>query len=108
MAAYLFQQLAQMTADEFGMNFKSMKDLYTKENGNPVDYIRELAEEQMRETPQKILIDSDRTKRLLPGRMYMMKYDPKNKNDLAYYDRFPVFLCMNVHKEWFTGLNFHY
>lgn len=108
MAAYLFQQLAQMTADEFGMNFKSMKDLYTKENGNPVDYIRELAEEQMRETPQKILIDSERTKRLLPGRMYMMKYDPKNKNDLAYYDRFPVFLCMNVHKEWFTGLNFHY
>jgi hypothetical protein len=38
----------------------------------------------------------------------MMHYKPKDINKLPYYDRFPVFLCMNVHKEWFTGLNFHY
>jgi hypothetical protein len=108
MAAYLFQELAQLTADEFGMKFKSMKDLYTKEQGDPVARLRELAEEQTRVSPQKMLIDSERTKRLLPGRMYMMHYKPKDINKLPYYDRFPVFLCMNVHKEWFTGLNFHY
>lgn len=108
MAAYLFQELAQLTADEFGMQFKSMKDLYTKEQGDPVTRLREMAQEQMRVSPQKMLIDSERTKRLLPGRMYMMHYKPKDLNKLPYYDRFPVFLCMNVHKEWFTGLNFHY
>lgn len=108
MAAYLFQELAQLTADEFGMKFKSMKDLYTKEQGDPVARLRELAEEQTRVSPQKMLIDSERTKRLLQGRMYMMHYKPKDINKLPYYDRFPVFLCMNVHKEWFTGLNFHY
>ena len=108
MAAYLFQELAQLTADEFGMKFKSMKDLYTKEQGDPVARLRELADEQTRVSPQKMLIYSERTKRLRPGRMYMMHYKPKDINKLPYYDRFPVFLCMNVHKEWFTGLNFHY
>ena len=108
MAAYLFQELAQMTSDEFGMNFKSMKDLYIKEQGDPVTRLRELAQEQVRVSPQKMLIDSERTKRLLPGRMYMMQYKPKDINKLIYYDRFPVFMCLNVHKEWFTGLNFHY
>jgi hypothetical protein len=108
MAAYLFQELAQMTSDEFGMNFKSMKDLYIKEQGDPVTRLRELAQEQVRVSPQKMLIDSERTKRLLPGRMYMMQYKPKDINKLPYYDRFPVFMCLNVHKEWFTGLNFHY
>ena len=108
MAAYLFQQMAAMTSDEFGMKFKSMKDLYTKENGDPVVWLREQAEQMKLETPQKLLQDAQRTKRLLPGRMYMMKYKPKNINKLPYYDMFPVFMCMNVSKEWFTGINFHY
>jgi len=108
MPAYIFQQLAEMTADEFGMQFKSIKDLYTKEQGDPVEWLRKQAEEMRLESPQKLLVDSERTKRLLPGRMYMMQYKPKDISKLDYYDRFPVFMCMNVHKEWFTGLNFHY
>jgi hypothetical protein len=47
--------------------------------------------------------------RLLPGRMFMYVYDPKHKDTLPYYDRFP--LVMVVEKAdgpGFYGLNFHY
>ena len=108
MASYLFSKIAAMTEEEFGMKFTSMRDLYTKEQGDPVTWLREQAELMRKDSPNKILQSGQRTKRLLPGRMYMMRYNPINKNTLPYYDMFPVFLCMNVHDGWFTGLNFHY
>jgi hypothetical protein len=108
MATYLFNKIAAMTEDEFGMKFQSMRDLYSKEQGDPVTWLREQAELMRKDSPNKILQSGQRTKRLLPGRMYMMRYNPIHKNTLPYYDMFPVFLCMNVHDEWFTGLNFHY
>jgi len=51
---------------------------------------------------------SGKTRRLLPGRMYMMRYLPKNRDTLPYYDIFPVFFCMNVRDDYFSGLNLHY
>ena len=47
MPAYAFEKLINLTADEFDMKFKSMKDLYTKEQGDPIEYLREMAQEEM-------------------------------------------------------------
>ena len=46
--------------------------------------------------------------RPLPGRMYMFFYDPKHKEDLPYYDRFPLMLMVGPAQDGFYGLNLHY
>lgn len=46
---------------------------------------------------------------VVPGFFYFFLYDPKGKNDLPYYDRFPFVLCLdNSEPGRFRGLNFHY
>lgn len=42
------------------------------------------------------------------GHMYMFLYDPKHKDTLPYYDRFPLIFPINRAKGGFLGLNFHY
>lgn len=111
MPAYIFEKVLKMTVDQFDMQFKSMKDLYTKENGDPIEYLREMAQEQVRNNPATVLQGAGRTKRLLPGRFYMFKYNPVNKTNreiLPYYDMFPVVLVINVYPTYFQGINFHY
>tara|TARA_R100000951_G_scaffold18426_1_gene14770 strand:+ start:422 stop:1081 length:660 start_codon:yes stop_codon:yes gene_type:complete len=110
MPGYVFDKVLNLTSDEFGIQFKSMKDLYVKENGDPIEYLRELAEEEIRLNPQKILSGSGGTKRLMPGRFYLFKYNPMNKGkpNLPYYDMFPVVLVTNVYDKYFQGINFHY
>lgn len=46
--------------------------------------------------------------RPLPGRMYMYFYDPKHKEELPYYDRFPLTLMVGPAQDGFYGLNLHY
>jgi hypothetical protein len=42
------------------------------------------------------------------GRMYMFMYDPKNKETLPYFDKFPLILMVGPAKDGFYGLNLHY
>ena len=42
------------------------------------------------------------------GHMYMFIYDPKHKETLPYYDRFPLIFPINKAKGGFLGINFHY
>jgi hypothetical protein len=42
------------------------------------------------------------------GNMYMFFYDPKHKDTLPYYDRFPLIFPINRAKGGFLGINFHY
>ena len=42
------------------------------------------------------------------GHMYMFVYDPKHKDTLPYYDRFPLIFPINKAKGGFLGMNFHY
>ena len=59
---------------------------------------------------KEILKDSElkRVSRPLPGRMFMYFYDPKHKETLPYYDRFPLIILIDSVKGGFTGLNLHY
>ena len=40
MPAYFFDKLVNLVGDDFDMEFKSMKDLYEKEQGDPVERLR--------------------------------------------------------------------
>lgn len=42
------------------------------------------------------------------GRMYCFYYDPKGKDKLSYYDRFPMVLVLERYTDGFLGLNLHY
>lgn len=61
-------------------------------------------------TSQKILSDDALTRRQKPliGRMFMFLYDPKGKDTLPYYDKFPLILMVGPAEGGFYGLNLHY
>jgi hypothetical protein len=42
------------------------------------------------------------------GRMYLFMYDPKTKEDLPYYDRFPLIFPFRKVVGGFYGINMHY
>ena len=50
----------------------------------------------------------DRTSRNIRGNMYMYFYDPKMKETLPYYDRFPLTIMIDGAPGGFYGLNLHY
>lgn len=42
------------------------------------------------------------------GQMFMFFYDPKNKQSLPYYDRFPLVFPVELYSDGFLGINLHY
>ena len=50
----------------------------------------------------------DPVTKTLWGNMYMYFYDPKTKDELPYYDRFPLILMVEPAPGGFYGLNLHY
>lgn len=50
----------------------------------------------------------DPTTREIAGSMYMYFYDPKTKEKLPYYDRFPLVIMVEDAEGGFYGLNLHY
>lgn len=59
--------------------------------------------------PEQILRTSqNKVARVLPGKMYHFFYDPKTKDQLPYYDMFPLILMVKKAPGGFYGLNLHY
>lgn len=56
----------------------------------------------------KILKDTTLTTNIMPGSMYLFYYDPKHKDTLPYYDRFPLILPFRKVQGGFYGINLHY
>lgn len=50
----------------------------------------------------------DRVTQIMPGNLYMFFYDPKYKEDLPHYDRFPLVFPFDKTEDGFVGLNMHY
>lgn len=42
------------------------------------------------------------------GKMYFYFYDPKTKDTMPYYDRFPLVIPIEPYRDGFLGLNLHY
>lgn len=65
----------------------------------------------MSNVSQEQLLQNQRFQRRskpLPGRMFMFWYDPKHKETLPFYDRFPLILMVGPARKGFYGLNLHY
>ena len=68
-----------------------------------------LAKERI--TPNNLMRNSDEQRlkaRIIPGNLYMYFYDPKLKEELPYYDKFPMVLPYRSVPGGFLGLNLHY
>ena len=68
-----------------------------------------LAKERI--TPNQLMRNSDEQRlkaRIIPGNLYMYFYDPKLKEELPYYDKFPMVLPYRSVPGGFLGLNLHY
>ena len=63
----------------------------------------------LRPTKGDLMKDRERLKnKSLIGRMYFYFYDPKTKDTLPYYDRFPLVIPIERYPDGFLGLNLHY
>ena len=60
-------------------------------------------------SPSNLMKDSERIRdKSMIGRMYFYFYDPKTKDSLPYYDRFPLVIPIERYSDGFLGLNLHY
>ena len=65
-----------------------------------------LATKQINE--RKLFGEQRVVSKIIPGRLYMYYYDPKTKDTLPYYDRFPLVFPYEALDDGFIGLNMHY
>lgn len=64
---------------------------------------------ELKPTKAAIMADRQRLKTSsIIGKMYFYFYDPKTKDSLPYYDRFPLVIPIEKYKDGFLGLNLHY
>ena len=63
----------------------------------------------LRPTSNTLMRDRERLKnKSIIGRMYFYYYDPKTKDSLPYYDKFPLVIPIERYPDGFLGLNLHY
>lgn len=63
----------------------------------------------LRPTKASLMNDMARLReRSIVGKMYFFSYDPKTKEKMKYYDRFPLVLPIEPYNDGFLGLNLHY
>jgi hypothetical protein len=86
-----------MSRDSLSWLMKRIADLRS-----PSRLITPITKEKTRHTRH-----NDRQKFLMGGLYYFM-YDPKGKDDMPYYDRFPLVMPLKREVDGFLGLNFHY
>ena len=63
----------------------------------------------LKATPSALMSDRERLRsQSIIGRMYFYYYDPKTKDKLKYYDKFPLVIPIERYGNGFLGLNLHY
>ena len=63
----------------------------------------------LKPTSAGLMTDRQRLKnKSMIGRMYFYFYDPKTKDSMPYYDRFPLVIPIERYNDGFLGLNLHY
>lgn len=71
-------------------------------NSGRIDYGRVNENSLLKQNAQSL------TTTIIPGNMYMYLYDPKFKDTLPFYDRFPLLFPFRVKSDRFWGINLHY
>ena len=92
------------------MSRESMKWLVAKVASlrNPLAISVPMTKEKSRFIPKGARPVPNATKKFRIGSMYFFVYDPKGKNDLDYYDKFPLVIPLESYSDGFLGLNLHY
>lgn len=74
------------------------------------DWFRDKAQDLRGATPSKLMQQSrdEYRNRLYPGHLYFFYYDPKHKQDLPYYDTFPLIFPIEIQGDYILGMNMHY
>ena len=100
--------MAQQIKDIFEQNQYNLKEAAIKSKAWFQQQAILLGRQNL--TARKVLnSDPHRVKNtIVPGGMYMFLYDPKGKDQLPYYDRFPLVLPYQKMAGGFMGLNLHY
>jgi len=81
---------------------------YSTGTNNARNWLRAKVKE-LTPTSRALMMDRDRLKtNSTIGKMYFYFYDPKTKDTLPYYDRFPLVIPIESYKDGFLGLNLHY
>lgn len=90
------------------INQELQKSGYTAGTRRARDWLRAKIGE-LSPTPATILKDKQRLKNTqFIGGMFFFYYDPKTKDSLPYYDRFPLVIPIERYPDGFLGLNLHY
>ena len=99
--ASILTKLAQQKTDLQleTMSKEAYRWLMKNANGlrNPSSMSRGIAREKSRQITK-----------FVTGGLYYFYYDPKGKDDLPYYDKFPLVLALEKYSDGFLGLNLHY
>ena len=102
MVTTVFQTLAEKAHDE-GVDSKSALEARSW-------YRNESA--KLRQVNEKKLIDPKNVRTQITyqnmGQMFMFFYNPKHKDTLPYYDRFPLVFPIELYDDGFLGINLHY
>jgi len=96
--AILFSKIAQEAAKKG----KALGDPDTR------DWFRDRAQAVVRANPRQVMLRGNKVKKIEPGKLYMFFYDPKWKEELPWYDIFPLLFPFYLGPEHFMGLNMHY
>jgi hypothetical protein len=102
MATFIFQKIAREgRAEGIKTGTEEAKDWY-RDRALSVNQVNVQKEMRNRDRLFNKLVQTD------IGRMYMFFYDPKHKDTLPYYDRFPLIFVLDRYKDGFLGMNLHY
>lgn len=89
---------------------KAFRAGVTPRSDESLNWFRKIVKSIRKPSRDSLLKDSAVKKvgRPLPGRMFMYFYDPKTKDTLPYYDKFPLIIMVERAPKGFYGLNLHY
>lgn len=57
---------------------------------------------------QKFIAEGETVAEALVGKMFMYFYDAKTKEDLPYWDKFPLIFAIDLYDDGWLGINLHY
>jgi len=96
----IFKQMAaEMEQNGLSANTKASQEWF-------LEKVEEMAD--MKTSRQQLKQHYPIAKRQIIGQMFMFFYSPLTKNQLPYYDRFPLIILLEAQKDTFMGLNLHY
>lgn len=84
---------------------------YKTMSRDSVAWLREKIDEIKRPDRIPPSINAEKNRRTTAfrvGMMYCFFYDPKTKDELPYYDKFPMVLVLEKYNDGFLALNLHY